>query len=221
MSYKGLMNLFTKFYDNGVPAVFDKSYFGNQSGSLTAQIRTTLRILNLIDEKYAPTPLLHSIVKDGPDARKTRFLEIANQEFSDVLSLGQSATAGQLAGVFKNRGLSGATVDKAISFYLGMASDLGIAISPHFKKGRSAVASSANGARRRKRQNQTSEEQPPPDPPPLHPASTTKESQRAAYVEMLMKLASSQESQISEGLLDRIERVLELGSTEEKKDKKM
>ncbi|MHA6694271.1 hypothetical protein [Homoserinimonas sp. A520] len=212
MSYKGLINLITRLYENGVPDVFDKSYFGNQSGSLTAQIRTTLKILDLIDGSHVPTPLLRSLVEAGPDRRKEHLIEIAKQEFSDVLALGQNATAGQLAGVFRSRGLSGATVSKAISFYLGMCEDLAIPISPHFKKGRSALTSSSNGSRKR-RSSRTQDPAPQVAPIVANPpvTATTIEAQRAAYVEMLMKLASSTEAGLQEGILDRIERALELG----------
>jgi hypothetical protein len=114
------------FRTEGLPSRFDGSYFGNASGSLVSQVRSTLHHLDLIDEERRPTELL-KIIADADDAEQKQHLRtIFEEKYSDALALGKNATSGELADVFRNRGLTGATVEKAITFYLGMAQDLGV-----------------------------------------------------------------------------------------------
>lgn len=210
MSYKGFQNFLTRFAEEGLPGRFDSSYFGNASGSLVAQVRGTLRYLDLIDDDKHPTDTLKTIVDANEEDRKQYLKMIFEAKYSDALALSPNATAGQLADVFRNRGLSGATVQKAITFFLGMAEDLGVELSPHFKKGR-AVAS--NGATRKRRTPKATTPPPTPTPHPVEHKATSVEAQKAAYVNMLMELATKDEadSNVQQALLDRIEKALGIG----------
>jgi hypothetical protein len=209
MSYKGFKNYFAKFAEDGVPARFDSSYFGNVSGSLIAQVRGTLHHLDLIDDERRPTELLKRIVAADDAGRKTYLREIFEEKYSDALALGENATSGQLAEVFRKRGLGGATVQKAAAFFLSMAQDVGVEVSPHFKK--SGTPSGNGGVRKRrapKTQQQTTAAPPPRDPL----KTTTVEEQKAAYVTMLMDLAkNSQDDTVQDSILNRIERALGIG----------
>lgn len=210
MSYKGFQNYLTKFAEEGLPGRFDGSYFGNASGSLVAQTRGTLRYLDLIDEDKHPTDLLKTIVEADESERKQYLKMIFEEKYADALALSKNATAGQLADVFRQRNLSGATVQKAITFFLGMAEDLGVELSPHFKKGR-AVAS--NGGTRKRRAAKTTQPTPTVTPHVVEHKPTSVEAQKAAYVNMLMELAKKDdaESSMQQALLDRIEKALGIG----------
>lgn len=208
MSYKGFQNYLTRFSEEGLPGRFDGSYFGNQSGSLVAQTRGTLRYLDLIDDDKHPTDLLKTIVEADEGERKQHLKMIFEEKYADALALSKNATAGQLAEVFRERGLSGATVQKAITFFLGMAEDLGVELSPHFKKGRAAAS---NGGTRKRRAAKTT----PPTPTPhvVEHKPTSVEAQKAAYVNMLMELAKKDDADgnSQQALLDRIEKALGIG----------
>lgn len=210
MSYKGFQNYLNRFADEGLPGRFDGSYFGNASGSLVAQVRGTLRYLDLIDEDKHPTDLLKTIA-DADEGERQQYLKmIFEEKYADALALSMNATAGQLADVFRERGLSGATVQKAITFFLGMADDLAVPLSPHFKKGRAAAS---NGGNRKRRPVKSQTSAPAPTPHVVEHKSTSVEAQKAAYVNMLMELATKDdsESNTQQALLDRIEKALGIG----------
>lgn len=204
MSFKSYTNLLDKLGEEGLPAVFDKSYFGNQSGSLVAQVRSTLRYFDLIDEGYHPTADLEELVKADEEDRKILMKLQAEAKYPEALALGLNATGGQLNKVFQDRGLTGATVDKAVAFYLGLVEYLGIEVSPMFRKRRAS-----NGGTRRRKVVKPDE----PTPPPA-PVVSSEEKQKADYVAMLMELAKTNEvnADNQQVLLDRIEKALGIGS---------
>ncbi len=210
MAFAGLKNLLERLQRDGVPQVFDGSFFGKQSGSLTAQTRGTLRYFELIDENKQPTPLLRELVQADEQRRVEILRGLAESRLADAIALGEAnGTQGQLDDVFRNRGLTGATVVKAVAFYLGLAEYTGLPTSPFFKKGRVPTGNSG-GARRapRKKSAPTSPALSPP--PPNAPTVGTVEAKKAAYIDMLMKLAegSAEKGEVADGLLDRIERAL-------------
>lgn len=213
MSYTGFKNLLEKLGEDGVPGRFDKSYFGNISGSLVAQTRQTLRYFELIDDEQHPQDVLKQLVNADETGRKQILLAMFNEKYPDALALSPNATSGQLSEVFRERGLSGATVVKAMNFFLGMADEVGVTLSPHFKKGR--VSAASNGSRRKRAPKAPAQTvQPPSIPPPATPV-TSKEAQRAKYVDMLMTIAAKSEGEMpSQELLDRIERAIGLDTGE-------
>lgn len=214
MSYRGLLNLLDRLETDGVPQVFDRSFFGQQSGSLTAQTRVTLKFFDLIDEEKRPTDVLRTLVADEEVSRKTALRAMAEERYADVAQLGHDATHGQLQDAFKSRGLTGATVQKAIGFYLALAEDVGMEVSPHFHR-RRVVIVTGNGTRRTTRKRKAKEE-PAADVPvrTLPPTVTSMETKKSAYIDMLMTLAQKSEEAVPAELLDRIERALGFPGTE-------
>jgi hypothetical protein len=211
MSFKGFIKYIEQFEAEGLPARFDASYFGNASGSLVAQVRGAFRALDLIDDDKHPTDTLAAIVQADDDERKALLRRLLEAKYPDALGLSANATSGQLADVFRARGLSGATVDKAISFYLGFTDYVDVAVSPHFKKGRAAAS---NGSGRRRRQPKpVLAATPVGHPTPVKPAGSA-EQQRVQYVDMLMGLAKEADGETQTDLLDRIERALGFGAIE-------
>lgn len=201
-------NMFEK-YESGLPDVFDISFFGNISGSTIAQIRATMRFFDLIDDKYVPTDLFRDLVQADEETRKGLLKIMVEEKFADALALSQNATSGQLGKVFNDRGLTGATVDKAIAFYLHMLDYLGIPYSSHFKKRR---PSNGGGARRRKAPKVT-EAPPAPVQHVARPRMATEEEQRAAYVQTLLDLAKKDgaDADLQDRIFDRIEKALGIG----------
>lgn len=209
MAFGGFRNLIDRLKRDGVPQVFDQSFFGRQSGSLTAQTRATLRYFDLIDEERKPTPVLHALV-DADEARRVSMLrEMAESRYADAIALGRkNGTQGQLQDVFRGRGLAGNTVLKAVAFYLGLAEYVGLPLSPFFKKQR--IPSTNGGARKTTRKRTASNTAATPAVQTVVTPVDAVEAKRVAYVEMLMKLAeaSAERGDVQDGLLDRIERAL-------------
>jgi hypothetical protein len=221
MSFQGFRNLLDRLSTEGLPQVFDGSFFGPTSGSLIAQTRATLRFFDLIDEDKRPTAVFRSMIASEEAARIETLRRIAEVKFCDVIALGADATQGQLAEIFRSTGLNGGSLTKAITFYVGLAEYVGLPISPYFKLGRIRISqASGNSSRRSPRRRKVSSSgesalhstNPPASALPL-------EEKKSAYIDLLMKLAeqSGDKGEIKESLLDRLERALgyETSSQEE------
>jgi hypothetical protein len=188
-----------------IPAQFDRYYFGNQSGSITAQVRGALKFFGLVDEQYRPTGQLRELAVADDDERRRIYGELVRAKYADALALGENSTFGQLADVFRQRGLTGATIEKAITFFLAMCEAAGIEVSPFFKQ-RAKIASSP--ARRRAKRAPTPVA---PAPTPVAPPAPQPVDQKAAYVDLLMKLVqdgAAGEAGVQTDLLDRLERAI-------------
>jgi hypothetical protein len=213
MSFPGFRSLLGRLQEEGVPQVFDRHYFGNRSGSLLAQIRGTLRFFDLIDEEKRPTQALRDLVGASEQERVEQLKQLALAQYGDIVELGkENGTYGQLSERFRARGLSGATVDKAITFYLGLADYVGFPVSPFFRRGRASSGGASTAPRKvgRKRKTVTVPQVPAEASLPAQPAVRPAEVQKSAYVEMLMEMARSAPpgDPAHADLLDRIERAL-------------
>lgn len=215
MAGRAFTNMFDKYGADGLPDVFDISFFGNISGSTIAQIRSTMRYFDLIDDDYVPTGRMRELVAAEEETRKSILRTIVEEKYADALALSQNATSGQLAKVFAERGITGATVDKAIAFYLHLLDYLGFPYSANFKKRRPS-----NGGSRRRKQIPKSEGSTPNVPPPPPQKITTEQEQKAKYVEMLMQLAAKDDAAVDlqKDLLDRIEKALGIGKADPRDD---
>jgi hypothetical protein len=103
-----------------------------------------------------------------PASRPELIGEMLRQQYPSVVALDANATQGQLEEAFKDAGISGSTIRKAINFYLQAAEFAEIPVSRHFKTPR---ATSGNGRRATNRGKKTPEIQQTPPPPPPAPHS--------------------------------------------------
>jgi hypothetical protein len=213
MSFVSFRSYLDRFREQGLPAVLDRSFFGNQSGSLTAQVRGTMKALGLINEEYRPTPLLERLASSDDETRIRLLRDLTLSKYEDAQALGATATQGQLADVFRARGISGATVTKAITFYLALAEYVGIEISPFFK----TTNFSGNGGRRPARKRPSAPAPPPVVQPATAPQVSMEEQKKSAYIDLLMELAKGGDGSSSgtdrQDLLDRIERAIGIPGT--------
>lgn len=211
MSFQGFRNLLDRLATDGLPQVFDRSFFHDSSGSLIAQIRGTLRFFDLVDEGRQPTERLREITSADESKRIAILRELAEAKYADVISLGTNATQGQLAQAFSAAGLSGASITKATTFYLGLADYLGLPVSPFFKKGppRSSTGNGGGARRPSRRRKPVSSPTPPPVHQVQHPPDPI-EAKKSAYIDLLMKLVerNAEDGQVQKDLLDRLERAL-------------
>jgi hypothetical protein len=207
VSFKTLTNLLERLQETHLPPRIDRSYLDGLSGGYQTQVIAALRWLDLIGENGEVEGPLTALATN-PEQRPGLIGELLRTHYPSVFALsGRNATQGQLEEEFRKFGITGATLRKAIAFFLHAARYAEIPVSPHFKippvssgNGRSAARktrSTGKGAGR--------EEQPPP-PPPDSSADL-----RTRYIEMLLEKAQSQEAMDSE-LLDRIETLLGYGT---------
>ena len=208
-SFTSTRTLLDTLRESGLPAQFDRSYFGTASGGLIAQTRGTLRFLDLIDDDYRPRPQLTELVEADEEGRRPILRRLAEDRYVEEIKLAeQNGTYGQLLAVFRERGLTGATAQKAATFYIHLAQYVGLPVSQYFTQGR--AASSGSGATRRpvrRRARPAPLEVVETGPPPA-PVETL-DKKRSAYIDLLMRLADRQDGELPPAeLLDRIERAL-------------
>lgn len=217
MSFTGFRSLLDRLINDGLPQVFDRSFFGEYSGSLIAQIRGTFRFLDLMDEDKRPTDQLRAIADADDQGRIAILRELAEKKYAFVIALGPDATQGQLADVFRTAGLNGDSLTKATNFYVGLAEYVDLPVSPFFKKAPARASSSTgsgprrSSSRRRKGSNVAEQPPAPSDGQPVSSFDEQRDQKRLAYIDLLMKLAEQSgdnSSEVRQDLLTRLERVL-------------
>lgn len=223
ISMQTFISMLDKLREHGVPPVFDGSFFGNTSGSTIALHRGTFKSLGLMTDGKKPTPLMYELAEADDERRKELLTEIGRTLYQDVIELGGAkGTNGQLAEAFRAKGITGATVQKAIGFYLSFADYAGYPVSPFFKKGRVASINGGSGAKRSRKKPASGETpaSPPANPQGQHHGNrgrTVEEEQKVKYIDLLMTLAKPEDGgQINSDILDRIERMLDVNAPKTK-----
>ena len=138
VSYRTFLN-FIDGLQQRVPARIDRSYWGEMlSGSTGTQLMAALRFLGLIDASSKPTGRLKPLVSAKGDQRRELLKEITSEAFGFVLqgSLDhQNATYAQLEEAFHSTfQLADDVGRKCIKFFIALASDAGIPLSPFITK---------------------------------------------------------------------------------------
>lgn len=139
-----------------IPARIDRSYWGDLlSGSTGTQLMAALRFLDLIDNLGRPTARLKPLVSANNEQRSEVLKETMSGAYGFVLQGSfdpQSATYAQLQEAFHNEFQLTADVSrKCIKFFIGLAADAGMPLSPFItKRFRSAHTGTGTKASTRK-----------------------------------------------------------------------
>jgi hypothetical protein len=164
-SFTTLMNTVQRMADEGgVPSRIDRSYLSNMPGGVRSTFMASLKSLGLVDDKLAPKPSMIGLVEATEKDRKALMREIIQSIYSEPLALPRMATQSQLEAAFRNYGVSGSTLRKAIAFYLAALRFTGIDHSPHFK-----LPKVEPGERRQPRKAAAGSGETPPPPKPADP----------------------------------------------------
>jgi Family of unknown function (DUF5343) len=144
-SFSSFIGFFNKLKEIGVPSRIDPSVFGNASGSITYSVIASLKSLKLISHDGNPSDVFKSFVTADEADRKTAMKGILRVGYPTLWGGGinlTSVTSGQFDEHLKEAySVSGATVDRAASFFIAAADYCGEPISSHLKA-RKAIASS-------------------------------------------------------------------------------
>ncbi len=116
----------------GIPDQIDRSVLASRSGGDQSQFLRAARAFGLIDANDAPTDRLRALVGQA-ERRPAIYKQILQENYADVIALGTGATQQQLTDQFREFGIEGDTVRKAIAFYLSAARQAEIPLSPRFK----------------------------------------------------------------------------------------
>lgn len=180
MSWATFEGILDQLKATGLPDVIDRSVLVGKSGGDQSQFLRACRSFGLIDtETDQPTERMRQLVY--AEDRGPLLGEILREAYAPVVALSTGATQAMLEEKFREYGIEGDTVRKAIAFYLNAAKQTDIELSPRFKSTRPG-----QGGRRTRRTTRTkttndngnggSQTPPPPAPNPLgelHPAIAT------------------------------------------------
>jgi hypothetical protein len=120
--------------EGGPPSRLDGSYLSNYAGGTRYAFLAALKSLGLVDDEGKPTPTLTELVGAQDEKRQREIVgDVLRQHYMDALSLPANATQAQLEAVFRNYGIGGSTLRKAIGFYLAAARFADVTVSRHFK----------------------------------------------------------------------------------------
>jgi Family of unknown function (DUF5343) len=200
ISFKTLTNLFERLQQTHLPPRIDRSYLDGMSGGYQTQVVAALRWLDLIGDNGETRPVLVALATK-PESRPQVVAELLRSRYSSVFALSDAnATQGQLEEAFRDFGVSGSTLRKAVAFFLHAARYAEISVSPHFKIPPALPPATGRPVRKARRSGKDEREG---EPPKLDPATDL----RTRYIEMLLDKAQEQDTTDS-ALLDRIETLL-------------
>lgn len=151
VSYRTFRN-FLDGLQQGIPARIDRSYWGDRwSGSTGSQLVVALRFLGLVDGNGVPTNRLKQLVL-ARDIQRTEILrQMATEAFAFILQSSldpQTATYSQIEELLHDTYQVTPDVSrKCIKFFVGLASDAEITLSPFIIK-KSRVRTTSMGTRR-------------------------------------------------------------------------
>lgn len=139
VSYRTFRNFVDGLQNQQIPDRIDRSYWGRLfSGSTGTQLMSALHFLGLTDANDAPTNRLRLLVSANDEKRTVLFKEITQEAFSFVLQgqiNPQAATYAQFEEIFHNRfELSGDVSRKCIKFFVAIANDANLPLSPFIMK---------------------------------------------------------------------------------------
>lgn len=144
-SHKTLVSFMNDTKDLGhIPLRIDRSQMTKLSGAAAKELLATLRFLNLVNEKAEPTPLFEQFVNGSEEERQALWGQMVPASYSFLFTTPgfhiERATGGQVAELFRQHGngISGSTLQRAISFFLTAAKEAGIKVSPSIKPPKSA-----------------------------------------------------------------------------------
>lgn len=138
-SYKTLVNFANDVREGGhIPLQVDRTLMSKISGSAASETIQALRFLGMVEgEKDIPTKAFEAFVMSSDDERAHALKTILFTAYDFLLAKPgfdiERASTQQVADLFREQGVSGTTVTRAISFFLAAAKDAGIKISHNVK----------------------------------------------------------------------------------------
>jgi hypothetical protein len=149
VAYSTLTTFLNSMRDE-LPERIDRSVMRNLSGTQQSAIIGALRFLDLVEQSGKPTPALRELV-DADEKHFPAHLKTLLEKHYAFLSAGglnlERASGAQVAERFREAGMTGSTIAKAMQFYIAAAKAAGIKLSSHIKP--PAVPKSATPRRAR------------------------------------------------------------------------
>jgi hypothetical protein len=136
LSFTTLANFLDQFVDSTVPSHIDKSIFpSSMSGGNQVYLQSALKYLGLVSDSNVPQPEFHALVAANEEDRARIWNEILHREYAFLLKDIEidRATTRIVVDRFKEVGMGGDTIRKAMTFFLHAAKAAKMTVSPHVK----------------------------------------------------------------------------------------
>ena len=135
VAYKTFAGFIEGLKANGIPNRIDRSVMPNMSGGNQAQLLSALKFLDLITEHGTVKEKLSKLVKSDGEERKKILHEIVVTSYPFLVggNFIKTATTKQLEDKFKETGISGNTLQKAMTFFTHLAKDAELEVSTYIK----------------------------------------------------------------------------------------
>lgn len=161
-------NFVAQFKSGTIPPRIDRSLMTSMSGADQSMLRQALRFFDLVDpdRNDAVTDKFRDLAtSSGTDRWKESLRAVIEGAYSSIVEgLDKTATPAQLDEHFRERAkVTGSVLDKAVRFYLTMAEEAGVELSPLFKKRTSASQRKNSGQKSRRNSREDFSPNPPAD----------------------------------------------------------
>jgi hypothetical protein len=166
-SFKTLTSFLDEVRDTGhVPLRIDRSLMPKLSGSAANETMATLKFLGMVDSQTSkPTGVFERYVAAGEQERKDLLAGMLKSSYAFLLDRPgfdiKRASGQQVAEIFRETGVNGSTLSRAIGFFLAAAKEAGIDVSPNVKP----PVTRSTGARGKKKESRRDEETAAPNAP--------------------------------------------------------
>lgn len=137
-SFKSLTTFFNARRDDGhITTVVDRSLMSNFNGSTANELLATLKFLRMINDSGKPLESYEKYVAASDAERKPMLDAILREAYPFVFANKdfnvERETSARMAELFRQQGISGSTLSRAVSFFLAAAKEAGIKVSPNIK----------------------------------------------------------------------------------------
>lgn len=136
VSYSSFKSFIKGLGESTVPDRVDKTAMRNYSGSVIYALLPALQWMTLIDGDGYPSDLLRQLAGASDEEFGPLLKPLVEQRYSFLVNGNfnlASASSGQVEEAFKAQDIQGSTVTKCIAFFLAIAKESGITVSPHVK----------------------------------------------------------------------------------------
>ncbi len=207
IAFKGVEELWDRMAREVIPDKFDRKYLADKAEGTQFGYRQSFRDMGLTTSDDRPTPLLDELVHANEADRRELFGKIMLERWADLAG---ASSRDDFFLLLRDRYklTSEAQQRKTLTFFVHAADYAGLKISPDIRPAkpgaslRKPITDTQNSAR----------------PTPVAAAPMTRDEMRAQYFALLMKSVSDG-TMLDPDMLNRLDRLVGLGSADEKEDR--
>jgi hypothetical protein len=188
-SFTTFCNFLESFKPDTIPSHIDRSVMGSMSGGNQAYLLGALRFFGLIDEHNVPTPVFVEFIHADKEGREKLWANMIRSRYGFLLEAVniERTTTNIVQDKFRDQGINGDTIRKAITFFLHAAKAANMKISPHVKAPRpmSNPRATRNGGAKKDANSTTGSVEAHTPQPPAPPARETERTPYEILIDIL------------------------------------